>query len=407
MLRIGFALTVLFVTVEYLRPQDWIGALSQAPIAVVVALPLLLALTQALRPGLLRDPMVLLVGGLALFALLWTPFATNRRWAFETFKFLFLSGVLILAIASFVDRARRLRVLLGVLWIGFVVQALWALGHEGRGLTTHFGDENDLALGMNVALPFTVFGAFAVRSRVLRVLLLASSGLFVAGVVVSDSRGGLVALVATTGAMLVFARRRFLTAGALAVGLALLFSLAPPGYWDEMRTMFDKQDATRAERIRHWDQAEAMWRDNPLFGVGPGNVPWVMARYESFDTRVTHSLAGRAVHSLYWTLLAEFGVTGVLLYGTLLWLLVQRCLAMARAPDPPGVYAHAWSRAIACSIVAWLAGGLFLSVLYYPHLYFLVALALAVPPLQRLGTAPAASVVLRRPWAPPLRVVPS
>jgi O-antigen ligase len=407
--RLAFALTLLFVTVEYLRPQDWIGALARAPVAVAVAVPLLVCVAQSLRAGVLREPLVVVIGLLAAFSLAWTPFATNRFWAFETFKFLVLEGLAVVAIASFVDRPGRLRALLALLGVGFVVQALWALGHEGRGLTTHFGDENDLALGMNVALPFAVFGAFALRSRVARALLVVASGLFVAGVVTSDSRGGLVGLAATTGAVLVFARRRLAIGAALAAGVALLVALAPDSYWAEMRTMFDSNDATRTERIRHWEEAKAVWRDNALLGVGPGNVPWVIGHYENYDTKLTHSLAGRAVHSLYWTLLAEFGLAGVLLYGAFVVLLVRRCLAMARAPDPPGVYAHAWARAIPCSLVAWLASGLFLSVLYYPHLYFLAALALAIGALQapaaaRGEPADAAGRAPGRAWATPLRV---
>jgi len=398
---IAFALTMLFVVVDYLRPQDWIAPLRHAPVAVVAAIPLGLCILQRVRASTLRDPLVVILLLLTAFCLAWTPFATNNFHAFEMFKLLALETLAVVAIASFVDRPRRLALLLGLLLIGFGAQAIWALGHEGRGLTTHFGDENDLALGMNVALPFAVFGAFAVRARWLRLLLLATAVLFVVAVVVSDSRGGLVGLAGTGGAMLLFARRRVRIGLALAGAVALLLALAPASYWTEMRTMFDSHDATREERLRSWEQARAVWRDNPVLGVGPGNVAWVIARYESYDTRLTHSLGGRAVHSLYFELLADLGLVGAALYGSLAVLLLVRCAAIARGRDV--MHAHAWARAIPCSLIACLTTGIFLSVLYYPHLYLMVALTLAIPRLQEVtGAAPAASA--RRPWATPLRV---
>lgn len=399
---IAFALTMGFVFVDYLRPQDWIGPLRTAPVAVVAAIPLLVCLVQRARARTLLDPGVVVLALLVAFCLAWTPFATNRFWSFQIFKFLALETLAVVAIASFVDRPARLAVLLAVLLVGFGAQALWALGHEGRGLTSHFGDENDLALGMNVALPFAVFGAFSMRRVWQRLLLLVVAGLFVAAVVVSDSRGGLVGLAATAGALLLFARRRLLTGGALAAGVLLLLAFAPAAYWTEMRTMFDSHDATREERVRAWEQARAVWRDNPVFGVGPGNVAWVVDRYETYDTRLTHSLGGRAVHSLYFELLADLGLAGIALYGSLAVLLLLRCRTIARGPDV--AHAHAWARAAPCSLVALLASGLFLSVLYYPHLYLLVALTLAIPSLQAFAGDPAAAAPARHAWATPLRV---
>jgi len=399
---LGFAATLLFVFFEYLRPQDWIGPLAEAPLHTLAAIPLLALVLAALRLHTLRDPLIWIAGGLVAFSALWTPFASNRFWAFETFKFLALALLTILAMATFVDRPSRLRALLALLLVAFTVQGAWALGHGGTGLTTHFGDENDLALGMNVALPFTVFGAFAARRLWPRAVLLAASGVLGAAVVASASRGGIVALGATALAMLGFARRRVLIAGALAAGAVALIALAPADYWADMNTMFDRQDATRVERIRSWEQAQAAWVDNPVFGVGPGNIPWVIARYESFDTRITNSLGGRAVHSLYLTVLAEFGLVGVALYGAAIAFLLARCVAIARGPEVPGAQVHAWARAIACSTVAWLVGGVFLSVLYYPHLYVLIGLAIATHELQQRAGALAAPPPARRPWATPL-----
>jgi probable O-glycosylation ligase (exosortase A-associated) len=401
---VAVALTLLFTLVEYMRPQDWIGPLRTLPVGTAAAIPLLGCLALWARPGRLREPELLLLGAITAFCAAWVPFAVNGFHAFETFKFLALELLAAVAIVAFLDSPARLGGLLLLLFAGFLAQGLYALASGGRGFTAHFGDENDLALGMNVALPFVVFGAFAARALWLRVSLFAASGVFVAAVVASASRGGLVTLAATSAAMFALARRRLATGLALAAGIALLAGLAPDAYWADMRTMFDRGDSTRAERIRHWEQAQVMWRDNPIFGVAPGNLPWVASRYETYDTTLTHSLAGRVAHSLYFTVLAEFGLVGVALYGGLALLLARRCLRLARAaPGDPRV--QAFARAIACSLAAWLVGGLFLSVLYYPHLYFLTAIALSLS--RQAAGAPAVAPEPRRPWATPLSVAPS
>lgn len=404
--RVAFFLTTAFVAIAYLRPQDWIGGLSRAPVAIAVALPLAVCLAIWARPAEARKLDVAALALTTLFAAIWVPFATNGFHAFESFKFLALEMLGVIAIGSFVDSAARLRTLLVVFLGSLGAQAAFALGHQGRGFTSYFGDENDLALGMNMALPFAVFGAFSARRGWVRLSLLGLSALYVAAVIVSGSRGGLVALVATSGAMLVLSRRRLLTISTLVVGVGFLAVLVPQTYWEEMKTIADGSDPTRNERLRQWSLSTDIWADNPVFGVGPGNVPWVVTQYESYDTQVTRSMAGRAVHSLYFTILAELGLCGVALYGGLITGLLTRCRTLGRVTNRLEVDSSAFGRAIACSIVAWLTGGLFLSVLYYSQFYCVVGIALAVSEIHRrsAGASEAVSVAPRS-WAKPLEPI--
>ncbi|RIL01401.1 MAG: hypothetical protein DCC71_17840, partial [Proteobacteria bacterium] len=395
--RIAFAAVLAVTALEFVRPQDWIAPLARAPFGIASALLLLVLLLLWGRRDLLRDPIVRVLGVLPVVALAWTPFATNRFWAFQSFKILLIDWITVLALASFVDRPARLRALLGLLLAAFAAHGLYAIGHAGKGYNAWFADENDLAAGMCAALPFAVFALVAARGAWLRLATAAGALVLVAGVVASASRGGLVALVATGGAMLVFAKRRLAIAAAVAAAALLLALLAPPAYWADMQTMFDPADETRASRIQFWGHALAIWLDHPILGVGPGNAPWVIGAYESFDTQVGASAAGRAVHSIYFTLLPEWGLVGVALYGALGALFVARCVRLLRAPRTPELHAQTWARALLCSAAACAAAGVFLSLLYYPHLYFLLGLALALEACSAAASpAPGATAPARR-----------
>jgi len=401
----AFAALLVFAAIEYLRPQDWLRPLAHAPVGIVAGLALVACLARYGRRDLLRDPILRVMALLPLFAALWTPFATNRFWAFQVFKVLLLDWLAIWAIASFVDRSSRLRALLLLLLVAFVAQAVWSVGHSGKGFNAHFMDENDLAVGLCAALPFAVFGMSTLQRTWARAIAAISAVLLVIGVVASESRGGLVALAATGSAMLLFAKRRALILVLLGAGAALMVALTPAAYWADMKTMFDPADETRASRIQFWADARAAWYANPILGVGPGNIPWVIGAYESFDTQTGASAAGRAVHSLYFTLLPEWGLVGTALYVSLFGLFIARCVRILRRPSLGDLEAHVWARALLCGTVACFAGGLFLSLLYYPHLYYGMALAVAVGSLQERTQDRSAAAPRRRPRATPLRLV--
>jgi O-antigen ligase len=400
--RAGFPVLLAFVVVDYLRPQDWIGPLHAAPIGIAAALPLAACLAGSLSRETLLDPVSLAMGAIVAFAAAWVPFATNNFWAFQAFKFLLTSWITMLAIATWIDRPARLRTLLALLLVLFAVEAVGALLSHGRGINTYFGDENDLALGLNIALPFTVLGIGVARRPAIRLALGVAAAALVAAVVVSRSRGGLVALAAAAAATALMSRRRIRVFIAAALAVAAVAALAPQTYWDRMRTMFDPKDTTREERIHQWTDARRVWRDNPWLGVGPDNVPWVMAAYERYDDLTGRSLAGRAVHSVYFTVLPEYGVVGTSFYAALVGFAAAHCAGVVRRRrrDAAGD-ADTWARAILAGGVAILAGGAFISVLLYPHLYYLAGLSMAVRAIDRSAVvAPAPK--RRAAWAEPL-----
>jgi O-antigen ligase len=221
--------------------------------------------------------------------------------------------------------------------------------------------------------------AYSAKTGTRRALLFCASGVLLAGIVASRSRGGFVCLAVTWVALVVMSHRRILMLGATAIACAGLLLLAPPDYFDEMKTMQDQNDSTRQARFNMWTVAWDAFLDNPVLGVGQGNMPWRMNDYQVWDDRTGRSYAGQPVHSFYFTLFAELGIVGTTMYAWCVALTVKDCWRVMRRRqrvmrESCGPYA----RAMMCALVAYLAGGAFISVLYYPHLYYLVAASLAL-----------------------------
>src|SRR5699024_4569475 len=90
-----------------------------------------------------------------------------------------------------------------------ILLALWAITHEGRGTGSFLEDENDLSLALNMAIPYAYYllqrpGQPALR----RMLYMAAVVTLAAGVVMSESRGGFLGLVAVALGIIFFSRHR-------------------------------------------------------------------------------------------------------------------------------------------------------------------------------------------------------
>lgn len=382
-------LTLAYAALEYGRPQDAIPGLEYARLSLLVSALLAGCVFQWSRRVPWFHPQLAIYAVLLSFMTAWVPFATNNFWAFKTTWVLIQTFLFTVSLATFIDTQKRLRDF-SLLWVASgLFQAIWGTLHAGRGTGYFNGDENDFALTMCMILPFALM-PWGHLERLWQKLLCALGALAcVVGVVASNSRGGFVGLLATCGLMVLMhpKRLRFFAFGALAAGL--FFVLAGPAYWAEMATIFD-QGGTREDRTELWEIAWAAYVDNPIFGVGPGNINWVIQDYQEFDPE-GKSNNGRAVHSFYFTLLSELGTLGALLFLALLltnardlWSVIR---ARGRSLGPP---LDGYARAAVCSIVAFLACGAFLTVNWYPHLYFLTGLTVALArAIRQPGAQPA------------------
>jgi len=135
-----------------------------------------------------------------------------------------------------------------------------------------------------------------------------------------------------------------------------------------------------------------MFKDHPIVGVGPTNYQYNSFEYESPDQQAKGlNVWGRAAHSLYFTLLAELGIVGVVIVVSLVIFNFRENRAVRRlyktlhasGTTPPErlqqfYILNVLTRANDAAMVAYLVTGAFLSVLYYPHFWLQIGIGIAI-----------------------------
>ncbi|MBZ0155117.1 MAG: O-antigen ligase family protein [Alphaproteobacteria bacterium] len=394
--RFWFVLTLLYLVMEYARPMDHIPGLGLLRPGLVIGV--LLGISWFMQGNFAslwsrQTAMILLFVTLLVVHI---PFARNNFYAYNSAKGVLLYMPFLISVLMHVDSFKRLRTLFTV-WIllmGWL--SVSGIAGKGKGGGNFLADENDFSLLMNMMLPFGLFLLMYERSCRRKMLYLAASVLAVLSIVVSFSRGGFVGLVAVLFVVWLFSSRKILTLALTGVLALVLFFGAGSAYWEEMSTITDQGETTAKERLLSWEAAWDMFLDNPQ-GVGGSNFPVRFAEYQ--DDGFTRGMWGRAAHSLWFTLISELGIPGILIYTALLLFNVRDLSWLRRLRERSGDddvrYASYLSLAFSASLVGFFVSGTFLSVLYYPHYFYLTAMIVVTRRVaeQRIGSYACAPTV--------------
>lgn len=418
--NIGFYLVLLAMLFEFGRPQDVVPLLKALPIPTLLDALLFLAVLISGKASFGNMQTKLWIT-LLLYMGLWVPFANNNFWAFMVLKEMTLYFFFYLGIVTFVNSTSRMQTLI-FMWLGVhAVLGINGILHHGQGVGGWLGDENDFGMEMNVAVPVAFFMYQAAGTQRMKVLFIALLGLFVMSVVSTSSRGAFLGLLAIGAYCWFYSPRKVMSliVGICLAGLVLI--AAPQEYWDRISSITDDstmETGTAGQRMFTWGIGWEMFLANPVFGVGQSNFPWTISEYLGGRTWQTKSLAGRQAHSLYFTLLPELGLIGVIIFGSMVYLnyrdtrvgkiLPIRPLGMGRTTqkpevkDPQVVRAVLIGNAILGGMIGYLVTSTFISTLYYPTFWIMMALCVALrnTTIKLAGGAREVEGVASRPLGP-------
>lgn len=378
--RFGFSVVVLFLIVEYGRPQDtfaFIGLIRPALITLI------LVLLAWIRTGGLSASksdqtkrMILILILLASYI----PFARNNHYAYAYTTAFLLYFPVFISVIIYVNTFARLKSFINI-WIGLMtyisINVIKHGGGEGSG-GSFLSDENDYSLLLNMMIPFSFF-LFLHEKKVRNKIFYAfATGVALIAIVISFSRGGFVGLICVGFTMWLYSPKKTRSLVIILFVSVLFYFLVGKQYLAEMSTVTDTQESTASERIETWKSGLNMFSDKPL-GVGAGNFKiWFPDYQTSYFKR---SMWGRAAHSVWIQLLTELGVIGVILYYSLMKCNIRDIFWMRKqqkSVDNQNIsYAAYLSLAYLCSFIGYFVSGSFLSVLYYPHLYYVTAMIVA------------------------------
>ncbi len=294
-------------------------------------------------------------------------------------------GYFLLFVVStyFVSDARRSRIFA---WLLVTVHAVLVIENADRLFDTvrfgsyqasyFMGDGNDFAWSLNVVLPLSIYLFSTSTFIVSRLASLGGAVVLIIGIMGTSSRGAAIAMASGFLYFILMSKRKFVTLSLAAMFAIAVFILAPGSYFDRMQTIGTySEDTSAMGRLEAWGSALKMAIDYPL-GVGAGNFNTAYGRFYRSDD--FHSKRWISAHSIYFSVLGEYGFSGVILLLAIILLnAMQNQRSIANLRNVGGdLKGELWPTCINMSIVAFSVGGIFLGGVNYPHIYILTALTM-------------------------------
>ena len=417
--KVGFYLVLASLLFEFGRPQSLIPGLKIIPFATGLDVLLLLSVVMSGKLNFSRLQTKLWIPLFVVMAI-HVPIARNNFHALFTFKDMLLIFGLYLGIVTYVNSLEKMMTLMKV-WMGILCfLAVMGVSKGGKGIGGWLGDENDFCMVMNMAVPFGYFLLFSATGVAQKMKYLGFLGTFILAAMASLSRGGFFGL-ASVGVYCWYRSPKKLNALiVVAVAVVFMLVLAPAKYWDEIASSTDDETmkyGTGAARLYTWGIGVEMFLYNPIIGIGQSNFPWTFEVYEAGRTFHQRSMAGREAHNAWVTLIAELGLVGIIIVGGMLvqcyrdlkW--IRKRFSPADSRQKRGQIVQAGedvrmylARAMEGSLIGFIVSGVFISILWYPALWIMVAFVVALRNISETQSEGALPTVVqtKRHWGIPL-----
>jgi O-antigen ligase len=393
--KVAFFFLLLFTAVLFGRPSDILQ--MAIPFAEAVAIAAVLAYALARVSGrlpLLWTTELKLIAGLTIWFAIGVPFSFWRSNSLQILTNTWLKSILIFfLLTQTVFTLERLRKLLWVI-IGceFVISA-YSLAHGGAAGARNMGaiggflSGNYLGIAAAMTLPY-IF-AFLIRSRAaIRILVLVATFAMLSWMVVlTASRGGFMSVAASLVLSWWFLlggsfKLRVVGIFGLLVVLLVALAFAPTTFWERMGTMWGAeyaQTSTSASAVESRWHREFLFRrsvnftyQNPMFGVGLGNFPAVLAAEIGPQ-------GWYGSHNSFTQVSSEAGVPALVMFVALIGVTVRRLWRLSSAKlRGSDSELNLLARATVISILSVVFGGFFAHLAYDYYFYYFVGISVAL-----------------------------
>lgn len=297
--------------------------------------------------------------------------AVNNYYAYMTFRNMFLMLPFLLSCIVLINSRSRLLAVCKAYAALMIISSLYGLSHNGVGPGGMLVDENDLCVFLVTYFPLVLF--VAGQEKVLFKKFLWMLGIIVttAAVVFTNSRGGFVGFCAMGAVYWWFSNKKMALTVGIIVLAVLVVMVGGDSYLKDVSTITDMKESTAMTRLLSWEAGWHMFMDNPL-GVGGNNFPILFPEYQSES--MTRNMWGRTAHSLWFTLIPETGIFGILIY----FLIIRMNLKDLKFLSLNGEDGFFTPLVISfySSFAGFFASATFLSVLYYPYFWHMTIMVM-------------------------------
>lgn len=242
-------------------------------------------------------------------------------------------------------------------------------------------ENNALAVAVLMIIPFMVYlNRFPPRPWVKKIMPICIF-LSLASVIGSQSRGAILAI----GAVAVFfwwkSGSKLLTSVVFVVFASFALLFMPQSWHDRMGSIGNyEQDSSAMERIRAWEYSINV-ASSRLTGAGLNS--WTLANYRDYGIVDVHQAF--AAHSIYFSVLADSGWPGLFVFLALLLTMWRQLARVIRVTEgiPDRAQFNFLARMLQISILAFMAGGAFLSLAYFDLAWHLMAITIVMTHLTQ------------------------
>lgn len=299
--------------------------------------------------------------GLMTLAIAWLPRSSAD---FQAAARIFVIGGLLIAAVTIYNAYHG---------IGFVELTRVTVGRE---LNSLLGDPNDLALVLLFPLSFSVALALPGNEKLNRILGTAGIATIIPSIVFTQSRGGLLGVLAVLAAYgLRHVRSKAMVVVLVIVGAFLLYSAMGISSRISGGGVQQGLDESAQERLSAWGAAIHMALAKPLTGVGIANfAPSFFSYVEDFPGR------DMTAHSTWFGVLGETGwpglITFLLMVGVCFRSVLQSYVRLMASGAPAIMSATAF--ALVSGLLGFCVAGSFLTQGFGWPIYIMVGLTAAV-----------------------------
>lgn len=382
--RFSFWMVCGYLVIEYVRPQAIYPWLTSIPWAQILILGT--PIVYLLEGGGLRakNPinlwMALFSGAVILsWILAQDPSISQAQ------MYIFVNWILAyLLIANLVHTEGRFFVffllyLLASFKMSQHGMRTWALRSFGfanwgaTGAPGWFHNSGEFGIQMCVFLPLSIYFIAGLRPHLSKwklALLISFPVTAVGSIIATNSRGAMLGAAAVGLWILLRTRYRVRALVGLAIATVVAIQVMPAETRERFSTM--GTDETSRSRRMYWENGVEIFKAHPVTGIG----------YENWSEYYRQNYGGAALpHNIFIQAGSELGAIGLFaLLGLIAasFVVTRRTRRLAKEMGERGRFIGATARGLDGAMIGYLASAFFVTVLYYPYIWFSLGMTSAL-----------------------------
>jgi probable O-glycosylation ligase (exosortase A-associated) len=262
-------------------------------------------------------------------------------------------------------------------------------GHKIIGIHGPLGDNNKVALGLNMTIPLILYLITQMKDKYIKLALKGAAFFCVMAIIGTASRGGFIGLIF----MAVYywwkngKKMSIIFSALLIAGLVVV--LMPSTWFERMDTINNnstEEVSPLTSRVTSWKLNYLAALDNPIVGWGFNSTAvqrvWIKYVFDlnsldwGIDTPIPKK--GYVAHSIYFEVLGNQGFVGLFMFLLIIFLTLSKIGSLQRTYYKKGTWQRDLLNAVRVSIATFCICGAALSAAYFELLYLLIAIVLCL-----------------------------